>query len=184
MRKAATEPRSAPVGLRLTATLKAAADKAARDDTRSLASLIEKVLNGLPAGKSWLLEEVNTDCGAAGASPAAAPGRSTKPHPRVGVICGARSFNYRCGICASAPRHTCGLALPHRAKTVAAKPSANLQTQKAKQPICKHVPSALPRSGHCRTAGASRHLHRAAGCISHNLRESSLRPAGSSPART
>ena len=38
------ETRSVPVGLRLTPTLKKAIDQAAADDSRSVASLVEKVL--------------------------------------------------------------------------------------------------------------------------------------------
>lgn len=39
-----TESRSVPVGLRLTPTLKRALDEAAAADSRSVASLVEKVL--------------------------------------------------------------------------------------------------------------------------------------------
>lgn len=38
------EIRSAPVGLRLLPSVKAAAEKAAADDSRSVASLVEKLL--------------------------------------------------------------------------------------------------------------------------------------------
>lgn len=48
------ETRSVPVGLRLTPTLKKAIDQAAADDSRSVASLVEKVLTDFLKSKGYL----------------------------------------------------------------------------------------------------------------------------------
>ena len=48
------ETRSAPLGLRITPTLKAALEKAAKDDDRPLASYVERVLSEHLRKKGYL----------------------------------------------------------------------------------------------------------------------------------
>jgi hypothetical protein len=53
-RPKAETPKSLPASVRLPPTVKAAAEKAAKDDSRSLSSLIEKVLTDHLKAKGYL----------------------------------------------------------------------------------------------------------------------------------